>query len=265
MMNSYESKQRQYWDAMAIGFADNPVAAVHWFDDDSVASSLMFDEIAAYISKKANLTGSSSVLVIGCGNGLILKSLAKYVAPTISFYGIDISPELLKQVDLPNCHVDCAEASEIPHPNNKFQLVFLHSVVQYFSSLEYLDAVMEEIKRVLVPGGICVILDIPNHLFESDMHSKSLVRDILKKLLGYRLYEFVKLAKARLSQKKSMKKDACKTVPEYSLKGLFVAPDFFLKYFQSFNNCALELQPYQAKPLIYRKYRFNFVGIGLIK
>jgi amino acid adenylation domain-containing protein len=106
------------------------------------------------------------VLEIGCGTGLLLTRIAPYCE---SYTGVDFSAEVLAQLDryvkqrddLRHAELRRALAHELSFVrDSSVDLLVLNSVVQYFPSMDYLIAVLDEAVRVTVPGGNIFIGDV---------------------------------------------------------------------------------------------------------
>ena len=103
----------------------------------------------------ADLAAGKKVLDIACGEGYGSHLLAiKATAVT----GMDISPEVIEKArakyKASNLQFETAKAENIPAPDQSFDLVVS------FETLEHLEdhaAMLGEIKRVLVPGGLLLI------------------------------------------------------------------------------------------------------------
>ncbi|WP_035798962.1 non-ribosomal peptide synthetase [Kitasatospora mediocidica] len=106
------------------------------------------------------------VLEIGCGTGMILLR----VAPQAEYYvGTDISPRALRYVadQLPAAGLEATvrlvegAAHDLSAlADERFDLIVVNSVVQYFPSEEYLTEVIESAWRLLRPGGRLLIGDV---------------------------------------------------------------------------------------------------------
>ena len=91
------------------------------------------------------------ILDVGCGTGALLKELDSYGAA----YGIDFSEKALdfcKARSLAN--VRLGSITGIPYPDDAFDLVLALDILEHVE--DDLKA-LQEIKRVLRPGGICVL------------------------------------------------------------------------------------------------------------
>ncbi|QIS21062.1 amino acid adenylation domain-containing protein [Nocardia terpenica] len=112
----------------------------------------------------------SRVLEIGVGSGLVMARLAP---ACVEYWGTDFSgatianlqarladsaPEWAGRVRLR------AQAADDPSglPRDRFDVVVLNSVVQYFPSAAYLTDVIDKALRVLVPGGTLFLGDVRN-------------------------------------------------------------------------------------------------------
>ena len=106
------------------------------------------------------------VLEIGVGTGLVLFRVAptteRYVATDLSPRGIErlrgvaAAHGLAGRVELA-----CAPAHDLGGvPAGEFDLVILNSVIQYFPSVGYLDAVLVRALRALAPGGAVFVGDV---------------------------------------------------------------------------------------------------------
>jgi 2-polyprenyl-3-methyl-5-hydroxy-6-metoxy-1,4-benzoquinol methylase len=93
-----------------------------------------------------------NVLEIGCGNGLIFNSIidnvSKYIGTDIAEKGLELIANSKKgklnasKIEL--YQLDALNIDKIP--NNKFNLIIINSVAQYFPSLDYLFNVLKKIE-----------------------------------------------------------------------------------------------------------------------
>jgi ubiquinone/menaquinone biosynthesis C-methylase UbiE len=104
------------------------------------------------------------VLEIGCGSGAFTTYIARAIGKQGEVYALDIQEGMLNQLkeklsnpqnsDIDNIKLINASAYKLPFKNDSFELVYMISVFQ-----EIPDGVkaLNEIKRVLKPGGILAI------------------------------------------------------------------------------------------------------------
>lgn len=94
--------------------------------------------------------GSASVLDVGCGTGISTRELAMYFDKVT---GTDMDTNMIKKAmshEGQGITYHVAEVSALPFADEQFDLVTAFSAFHWFTN----DASVEEIKRVLKPGGI---------------------------------------------------------------------------------------------------------------
>ncbi len=134
--------------------------------------------------------GKPRVLDIGCGNGALLRALADRIASGV---GVDVSSGMIAQAkartpsSAPLSFVKI-DGPSLPFPDASFD------VVTSFLSFRYLDwdPIMQEIRRVLAPGGHVLIVDMVERTLEwRDWRalSSSAVKHVVRRV---RDREFVK-------------------------------------------------------------------------
>lgn len=94
------------------------------------------------------------LLDCGCGPGSITVGFARFVAPG-EVVGVDVDANHIamakaRAADIPNIRLEVASAYEIPFPDESFDVVFCHSVLEHLTRPERAIA---EIRRVLKPEG----------------------------------------------------------------------------------------------------------------
>lgn len=155
--------QKQYWDSLASQVPDS-IACTHAVTAENLPmDGSVFTAVAKYLARKF-LAGKAggNILEIGCGNGLVLSELQKLLAlGAWNLSGADVSPEMIARTIIPSATLYCCDAKSIPAASAQFDLVYLHSVVQYFDNDEYMREVMTECMRLLKPGGDLCFLDVP--------------------------------------------------------------------------------------------------------
>lgn len=95
------------------------------------------------------------LLDFGCGDGLNLNIFKKL--GFLNLYGLDNCKDFLDKIDfIPKQNIFLADGSNTGFKDESFGLVFVDSVLHH---LEHYDLVINEIKRILQPGGILCILE----------------------------------------------------------------------------------------------------------
>ncbi|MCH9631815.1 MAG: 2-methoxy-6-polyprenyl-1,4-benzoquinol methylase, mitochondrial [Chlamydiae bacterium] len=128
----------------------------------------------------------TKLLDIGCGTGFILHLAASLFD---SLYGIDITPEMMEQVDvsLGDIQLTNCNAESLPFEDNYFDMATAYSFLDHV--LDY-RLVLEEAFRVLKPSGIFYADLNPNRAFNemldqfSEVSSEALPKIVNKEILG---------------------------------------------------------------------------------
>ena len=103
------------------------------------------------------------VLDVGVGPGLLAAEMAPEVGPSGRICGIDISDSMLAIANTranvpggPGIELELGSATNIPHPVESFDVVVSTQVFEYVDDV---PAALDEVRRVLRPGGRVVLLD----------------------------------------------------------------------------------------------------------
>jgi len=264
MQDNFLSIQKRYWNTLASSI-QNDVAVTHCVDENNKAvGEVLFEEIAVFL-KNEFLEGknNANILEIGCGNGLILKYLNKIKGQRYNLFGCDLSEQMLARILLDKVSVYCTEASNIPCENEKFDLVYMNTVVQYFDNQEYLAKVLKECLRILKPGGGLCIMDVPCKWYEEYMSSNDLIAKVRRKIARF-AEKWCKsfLEKHRKSRTVINENVHGVFITAPAFRGLYTDPDTFFAYKPYFEHVSVEVQPFKYKPLVYRKFRFNILMKG---
>lgn len=159
---SEKNKWHEIWEAKGEKIGEFDPVKLDGFDSGTGVLTPESLEIAVNkIKDEMGLNGSDDFLEVGCGAGMLLIPLSKYVR-TAS--GVDYSSSLIKKLESNwgKGALDVAEANNLPFENNSFDKVLAHSIFQYFPSYEYTLESMQEMMRVCRNPGIVYIGDIPD-------------------------------------------------------------------------------------------------------
>ncbi len=107
----------------------------------------------------------AEVLSVGCGPGVILRSVAN-LDSSIRATGIDISRDRLQQArernrDNSRLQFVCGDAQSMEFQSNSFDLVYCRMLLQYLKEKE---RAVSEMARVCRPGGIVLLQDLDGQL-----------------------------------------------------------------------------------------------------
>ncbi len=87
------------------------------------------------------------VLEVGCGTGLVLRRIAKFARTA---RGVDLSPGMLEKARARGLDVLEASATELPFPDDSFDVVCSFKVLAHVREI---DRALREMVRVTRPGG----------------------------------------------------------------------------------------------------------------
>lgn len=105
--------------------------------------------------------GGDTVLDLGCGPGYMTRDIAMAVGAQGHVVGIDVSDPMLDMArefcaDVPQAIFQNVDLLNLPYEDASIDGV---AVMQVFSYVPDLEAAMEEIARVLKPGGKLLVMD----------------------------------------------------------------------------------------------------------
>jgi SAM-dependent methyltransferase len=187
---------RAYWDRHIhdLDITRHPVGSRGFFDD---LDQYHFEKLH-HLLRLVDFDGFTgrTVLEVGCGAGV---DLARFARGGADVTGVDLSPSAIalaranfEQQGLKG-QFDTADAEHLPLPDNSFDLVYAHGVVQYTANPEQLVA---ECRRVLKPGGQA-IFQVYNRISWLNALSKlmnvGLEHDDAPVLLKFSIGEFERL------------------------------------------------------------------------
>ena len=147
---------RAYWNQHIhdLEITKHPVGSRGFFDD---LDQYHFEKLH-HLLRLVAFDGyrGRSVLEVGCGAGVDLVRFARGGAEVT---GVDLAPSAIdlaranfEQQGL-HAKLEVADGEHLPFPDNSFDFVFAHGVVQYTADPRRL---VEECRRVLKPGGEAV-------------------------------------------------------------------------------------------------------------
>jgi len=117
-------------------------------------------KIAEPLFDQVNMDNVKRVLEVGCGNGVLSSYLAEKYGWNVT--GIDIDPEQIKIAKMDYEEKDNlmfieADATELPHGNNEFDLVLSFDVLHHVPNW---GKAVEEINRILKPESLYILSDL---------------------------------------------------------------------------------------------------------
>jgi demethylmenaquinone methyltransferase/2-methoxy-6-polyprenyl-1,4-benzoquinol methylase len=107
--------------------------------------------------ERAGLSAGADVLDVGIGTGLVAREALTLIGPTGRLTGVDPSPGMMGQVQLPGVQLIEGRAEALPRPDASCDFLSLGYALRHISDL---TAAFAEFHRVLRPGGRLLILEI---------------------------------------------------------------------------------------------------------
>jgi SAM-dependent methyltransferase len=106
----------------------------------------------------------ATILVDGCGVGTYASQIRRRYTEHVEAFDIEAARVALARIDVP--HAVVAAAEQIPYPDNRFDTVLSHEVLEHVVNDA---AAVREMVRVLKPGGRVVIF-APNRWYPFETH-----------------------------------------------------------------------------------------------
>ena len=269
--NSIKNSQA-YWESYSIQVPDG--YKDHWIDDDGKPlSEEIYKEVSDFvIDKLGNDSDQKYILEVGCGTGKILSNIEKnYNSKNI--FGIDFS---LNQINVAkkNCSKCILFNNDLQSFKNEnpeiyakgFDLIFLHSVTQYFPSEQYFDDFLNLVFEGLKVNGILLIIDMPIVWYKEYMYGssekntsyvlfKKFVKSILYKLKFKKYFDkFLKFKNRSSNLQTEEIGNKQITVPKF--EGFWADPLKIEKFAENrFKKYELIYQPFKNKPITGKRFR----------
>ena len=140
---------QQEYDGLASGYDRR------WAGYVNDTTSLALAQLALV---QLPLNPDARVLDLGCGTGVLLRR-ALSTQPTLQYIGVDVSLGMLQQAarQLPsNVALVQGTSAALPFPDGSIDIAVSTSALHYMPSL---PSVLDELRRVLTPGGTVVLSD----------------------------------------------------------------------------------------------------------
>jgi ubiquinone/menaquinone biosynthesis C-methylase UbiE len=136
MQNEGKAKMTTFYDTYATAF--------------SKSRFRIWPHVAQFLD---TLPTNSRVLDIGCGNG---KNMLYGTQKDLQMTGLEHSQSLCDICKERNLTVVQGDARSLPFTDNSFDAIIMIAVIHHINPKEH-HQVLNEIKRVLRPGGTCLI------------------------------------------------------------------------------------------------------------
>ena len=129
-------------------------------DYDRIERAMAFGSGSGYRREalvRAGLASGDQVVDVGIGTGLLAREACDLIGEQGRLIGVDPSPGMLAQVDLPGVELRAGRAEELPCSTGEADFLSFGYAFRHVSDV---DAALREFHRVLRPGGRLLILEI---------------------------------------------------------------------------------------------------------
>jgi SAM-dependent methyltransferase len=264
---------RAYWNTIASHAPEG--CRDHWVDNQGhPLPEYLYDEVASYVAAQLPQGSGTkpTILEVGCGTGRILAGLQK-ILPAANLWGIDVSEgqirdarSRLTSVNLESQDINVFVQDRGRGIQGACDLVFMHSVTQYFPSTDYFVKVLHEATELLRPCGTLCLIDVPIDWYYEQMRGqpkKTLLTPLKKSLVPVK-----RLVKAVIGYESRPPKGPCSAIEVLDGKrievpifaGYWASPESIESFAkQYYSGYIMEYQSFSAKPIHYKKYRPIFL------
>lgn len=167
---------------------DPTLKVIRWTDNIVDAEAEMQEWLDPVVGHLTSMR-PDRVLEIGCGTGMLLFPLVKQCS---RYVGTDYSEIVLTNLRqrLAGTSTDLKRVELLHRPADDFDgfegqlfdLVIIHSVVQYFPNMDYLKRVIEGAVKLVEPGGKIFIGDVQNFALLETYHTESILARVPESL-----------------------------------------------------------------------------------
>jgi ubiquinone/menaquinone biosynthesis C-methylase UbiE len=123
----------------------------------------------AHVILRGVPTGGTAI-DIGCGVGRLMKEMAEHFDVV---FGVDISEKMVEfskeyLKNFRQCYTKLGNGERLPFTNRSADFVYSFITFQHMPSLEVIRTNIQDIARILRPGGVCRIQTIKGNPFYCD-------------------------------------------------------------------------------------------------
>ena len=113
-----------------------------------------------YLFEHAGISGTASILDVGCGTGYLTREIAEIGVPFP--VGIDINPNFIEHAaaNTPGSHFCVTDAHQLPFKSSTFDISFCHFVLMW---VENPLQVLVQMARVTKPGCAVIVIAEPDY------------------------------------------------------------------------------------------------------
>ena len=113
-----------------------------------------FEIVISHVQK------TDKILDAGCAHGRLVPALLAHGVEKENYTGIDISENLIAKAreTFPDMHFDTGNVCDLPYEDNTFDIAISSAVLHHIPSHKLRARMIEELLRVVKPGGKIVLL-----------------------------------------------------------------------------------------------------------
>ncbi len=155
--------------------ADSFSAAADRYEDHAVLQKEVLNRLLERLDDEARLQADPPrrILDLGCGTGWAVPRLRQQF-PEAEIHALDFSPAMIARVPtVPGCQARVGDAHDLPYAGDSFDLVFSNLMLQWTNE----EQVLQEVRRVLKPGGILLASSLGFSTLHELRHSWQAVDD----------------------------------------------------------------------------------------
>lgn len=150
---------RQVWEERGTSYPHDDASKIAGFDQGfSQMPAEAVERAVGDVVACLGLSRDSRVLELGCGTGMVLRPLADHAR----VIGFDLAFAMVRRGRQlwPEMAAAQADSVRLPARSASFDGAFAHAVFLYFPDYEYTESVLDEMARVVRPGGRFMVSDL---------------------------------------------------------------------------------------------------------
>lgn len=169
---NWKDEARDFFSHRAKVVGDHPMLKDLCFvsgrDPRVWADQTRYDDMIDSVVRSIHANEESQVLEVGCAAGFV----ACGVAPRVGKYiGVDVAEgaiECARGLGLPNATFEVGDGGQLPFEADRFDGIYCYDVLTNFPSFDSATGLIEDMFRVVRPGGRVLLGSIPDAAKEEE-------------------------------------------------------------------------------------------------
>lgn len=145
-MAATTSFNTEQWNQNSLTLIDSPLSRLHR------KAMIGLSGFARLVPERGR-----KILDLGCGSGAFLRHF--YQDGYRQLFGVEPDPELIKHIPSDKATVKVGFAEKLDFPDASFDAVWIYGVLHHLKGLDRYAQGMDEVARVLKPGGLVFVLE----------------------------------------------------------------------------------------------------------